>query len=117
MRLPDGSDIISELFNEWGAHLETLSQYELAAKWYNILFGWLIFDVNSANTLSFLSYLQSKRAGYKLNALNALARPNDVVALYWSAAIAYALCDDSCIRRRDLWLAELERQISESTKG
>jgi hypothetical protein len=36
MRLPEGSDIISELFSEWGAHLETLSQYEFAAKWYDI---------------------------------------------------------------------------------
>jgi len=116
MRLPDGSDIISELFNEWGAHLETLSQYEFAAKWYNILF-WLIFDVNSANTLSLLSYLQSKRAGYELNALNALARPNDAVALYWSAAIADALLDASAPERFNLWIAELKRQISESTKG
>ncbi|CAO3684791.1 unnamed protein product [Umbelopsis ramanniana] len=95
MRLPDGSDIISELFNEWGAHLETLSQYEFAAK----------------------CYLQSKRAGYELNALNALARPNDAVALYWSAVIAYALHDASAPERFNLWMAELERQISESTKG
>lgn len=117
MRLPDGSDIISELFNEWGAHLETLSQYELAAKWYDI-FIWLNFDVNTANTLfPPPSYLQSKRAGYKLNALNALARPNDAIALYWSAAVAKALFDASSPERFNLWMAELERQISESKKG
>ncbi|KAI8578664.1 hypothetical protein K450DRAFT_245947 [Umbelopsis ramanniana AG] len=94
LRLPEGSDIISELFNEWGAYLETVSQYEFAAK----------------------CYLQSKRAGYGLNALNALARPNDAVALYWSATIAYALHDSSASERFNLWIAELERQTSESTK-
>jgi hypothetical protein len=37
MRLPEGSTIISELFNEWGVDLEANSQYELAAKWYDLI--------------------------------------------------------------------------------
>ncbi|KAJ2956227.1 hypothetical protein NQZ79_g7887 [Umbelopsis isabellina] len=64
LRLPQGDDIHSELFNEWGAELEINAQYELAAK----------------------CYLQSRRPGYEVNTLNALARPSDSIALYCTLA-------------------------------
>ncbi|KAG2172005.1 hypothetical protein INT43_001482 [Umbelopsis isabellina] len=94
LRLPHGDEIHSELLNEWGAELEINSQYELAAK----------------------CYLQSKRPGYEVNTLNALARSSDSIALYWSAAVAKAMNHSSAKERFNLWVAEVEREMASDEK-
>jgi hypothetical protein len=47
-----------------------------------------------------------------VNTLNALARPSDSIALYWSAAVARAMNHSSAKERLNLWIAEVERQMA-----
>lgn len=64
----------------------------------------------------FSSYLQSRRRGYEVNSLNALARPSDSIALYWSAAVAKAMKHSSAEERFNLWIAEVEREMASDEK-
>ncbi|KAI9004278.1 WD40-repeat-containing domain protein [Phycomyces nitens] len=93
IRLPQNEALLSNLFSEWGSALQKSDEEILAA----------------------LCFLQSKRQGSIINAIQLLARRNTDRCLFWSACLSFLTKDSTMEDSIKKWISSVKEK-DEQTK-
>ncbi|KAI7869777.1 WD40-repeat-containing domain protein [Spinellus fusiger] len=115
-RLPTDDTLLGSLFSDWANALQKTDQEDLGALWYIIA-----IEIQAALTFfffflfsSFFSFLQSRRSGSIVNAIQLLARRGTDKCLFWSSCLACLTKDPTAEERILKWVSTVSAKTTQT---